>query len=84
MKSILRFLRHRATDLLELTINALILLFFGTAVILALIVIGIVMLLICTAWLIPIWAGIFIHPAWMLCDIPILAIYVYFLTKLKA
>ena len=84
MQSILRFIHHRAVDLLKLTINALILLFFGAAIILALIVIGIILLLICTAWLVPIWAGIFIHPAWMLCDIPIISIYIYCLTKLKA
>jgi len=69
---------------LKLTFNTLILLFFGAAIILALIIIGLVLLLICTAWLIPIWAGVFVHPAWMLCDIPILAIYVYCFTKLKA
>ena len=76
MKKIIHSVKYAAIDLLKIIINALILLLIGSAIILALVIVGILLLIICTAWLAPIVAGVLFNPAWMLLDIPIIALYI--------
>lgn len=83
MKSFLLFIKRSATDLLKLTFNSLVMAVVVAAILLAFSVVGIMLLVICTAWIAPIVAGILWHPSWMLLDIPILAVYAVCLIKMQ-